>query len=119
MACSAKANLSLDLSTATLTIPLHDRTGQLTRDLGEGYVCSVNETQRIRPETHTRVSQVNVADGRQTTFIDDDFGEFTFTDHKLTVGRCAMKNTQYCPKTHILLLAFVNGTRNKPGRAGK
>ena len=91
-----KANLSLDLSTATLTIPLHDRTGQLTRDLGEGYVCSVNETQQIRPETHTRVSQVNAADGRQTTFIDDDFGEFTFTDHKLTVG-------EVCHEEHSVL----------------
>ena len=91
-----KANLSLDLSFATLSIPCHDRTGQLTRDLGQGYVCPVNETAEIRPETHRRVSQVNAANGAHTTFIDDDFGEFTYTDHNLTVG-------QLCHEEHAVL----------------
>ena len=91
-----KGNLSLDLSTAQLSIPCHDRTGQLTRDLGQGYVCPVNEITEIRPETHTRVTQTNAANGQQTTVIDDVFGEFTFVDHGLTVG-------DVCREEHSIL----------------
>jgi hypothetical protein len=91
-----KGNLSLDLSTAQLSIPCHDRTGQLTRDLGQGYVCPVNKITEIRPETHTRVTQTNAANGQQTTVIDDVFGEFTFVDHGLTVG-------DVCREEHSIL----------------
>jgi len=81
-----KANVSVDLSTAELSVPCHDRTGQLTRELGQGYVCPVNPLEIIRPEKHTRTTQINAANGLHTTFIDDDFGEFTFVEHNLTVG---------------------------------
>ncbi|HCH31771.1 MAG TPA: peptidase S15 [Oceanospirillaceae bacterium] len=91
-----KANLSLDLSSAQLTIPLHDRCGLLKRDLGHGYVCPVNETAEIRPEKHTRSTQINAANGQHTTVIDDDFGEFTFVEHNLTVG-------EVCHEQHSIL----------------
>lgn len=81
-----KTNLSLDLSTTQLSIPCHDRSEQLKRDLGQGYVCPVNDTVIIRPEKHTRSTQINAANGLHTTLIDDDFGEFTFVGHGLTVG---------------------------------
>jgi len=79
-----------------LSVPCHDRTGQLTRDLGQGYVCPVNKTVENRSETHQRVSQLNAANGEHTTFIDDDFGEFTFAEHNLTVG-------EVCHEEHSVL----------------
>ena len=91
-----KANLSLDLSGAQLNIPCHDRSGRLNRDLGHGYVCPVNAITDIRPEKHTRSTQINAANGLHTTLIDDDFGEFTFVDHGLTVG-------QTCHEEHAVL----------------
>ena len=91
-----KVNLSLDLSKAVLSIPCHDRLGQLTRNLGQGYVCPVNEITHTRPEKHTRMTRINAANGEQTTVIDDDFGEFTFVAHKLTVG-------EVCHEEHTIL----------------
>ena len=91
-----KANLSLDLSTAHLSIPCHDRSGRLSRDLGHGYVCPVKAMTHIRPEKHTRSTQINAANGLHTTIIDDDFGEFTFDDHGLTVG-------EICHEEHAVL----------------
>ena len=90
------AQLTLDLSSVKLSIPQHDRSGLLSRDLGHGYVCPVSETAQLRPEKHARVSQTNAADGRQTTIIDDDFGEFTFVAHNLTVG-------ETCHEEHSIL----------------
>ena len=91
-----KANLNLDLSATHLSIPWHDRSGQLTRDLGHGYVCPVKAMTDTRPETHTRSTQINAVNGLHTTIIDDDFGEFTFVEHGLTVG-------EVCHEEHGIL----------------
>ena len=89
-----EAKLTLDLTSASLSLPLHDRSGVISRDLGQGYVCTVNETKEIRPEKHSRTTETDAADGRVTTLIDDDFGEFTFVDHNLTVAQsCTEKHT--------------------------
>ena len=92
-----KANVSIELSTARLSIPQHDRTGSLTRDLGHGYVCPVSEIKSIRPEKHTRTTQINAANGLHTTFINDDFGEFTFVAHNLTVGETCREEHSVLP----------------------
>ena len=44
-----KTKLTLDLASSCLTIPFHDRSETLVRDLGQGYVCPVNKTKKIRP----------------------------------------------------------------------
>ena len=93
-----KANLELNLSLSSISISCHDRKGQLRRDLGHGYVCPGNETVQIRPETHTRKTQVNAANGQQTTLIDDDFGEFTFTAHNLTVEETCHEEHSVLPQ---------------------
>ena len=40
------AELILDLASSYLTIPCHDRTATLLRDLGQGYVCQVKKTKK-------------------------------------------------------------------------
>ena len=42
-----KAKLTLDLASSCLTIPCHDRSATLLRDLGQGYVCPVKKTKKI------------------------------------------------------------------------
>jgi hypothetical protein len=91
-----KTKLTLDLASACLTIPCHDRSAALARDLGQGYVCPVNKTKKIRPEKHDRMTQTDATDGRVTTLINDDFGEFTFLEHNLTVG-------ESCTERHSIL----------------
>lgn len=91
-----KTKLTLDLASACLTIPCHDRSAALARDLGQGYVCPVNKTKKIRPEKHDRLIQTDATDGRVTTLINDDFGEFTFLEHNLTVG-------ESCNERHSIL----------------
>ncbi len=91
-----KANLTLDLDTAYLSIACHDCQRRLRRDLGQAYVCPANEITHTRSETHTRVTQINAANGEQTTVINDDFGEFTFLAHNLTVG-------EVCHEEHAVL----------------
>jgi putative CocE/NonD family hydrolase len=89
-----EVKLTLDLASACLTLPIHDRSTTLNRDLGQGYVCPVGKTKEIRPEKHSRITQTDAADERVTTLIDDDFGEFTFVDHNLTVAQsCTEKHT--------------------------
>ena len=89
-----EAELTLDLASAFLTLPIHDRSATLSRDLGQGYVCAVNKTKEISPEKHSRITQTDASDGRATTLIDDDFGEFTFVEHNLTVAQsCTEKHT--------------------------
>jgi len=91
-----KAKLTLDLASSCLTIPCHDRSATLVRDLGQGYVCPVKKTKKIRPEKHERLIQIDAKDGLVTTSINDDFGEFTFLEHNLTVG-------ESCNETHSIL----------------
>jgi hypothetical protein len=89
-----ETKLILDLDSACLRIPLHDRSETISRDLGQGYVCPINETKEIKPEKHSRIIQTNAANGRVTTLIDDDFGEFTFLAHNLTISQsCTEKHT--------------------------
>ena len=90
------AKLTLDLASSYLTIPCHDRTATLLRDLGQGYVCEVKKTKRIRPENHERLIQLDSKNGLVTTKISDDFGKFTFVEHDLTVG-------ESCKETHSIL----------------
>ena len=90
------AKLTLDLASSYLTIPCHDRTATLLRDLGQGYVCQVKKTKRIRPEKHKRLVQIDSKNGLVTTKISDDFGKFTFVEHDLTVG-------ESCKETHSIL----------------
>ena len=91
------AKLTLDLSSAKLSLPLHDRGDVLSRDLGDGYVCPVNETIETRAEKHSRTSHTDATSGRVTTIIDDDFGEFTFVAHNLTVGQSCFEKHSVLP----------------------
>jgi len=91
-----KAKLTLDLAFSYLTVPCHDRTETLLRDLGQGYVCPVKKTKKIRPEKHDRLVQIDARDGLVTTKINDDFGKYTFLEHNLTVG-------ESCKEIHSIL----------------
>ena len=89
-------NLTLQLQDAYFSMPVHDGSGLMQRDLGTAYVPPVQAVENRRPAAQKRTTHVDAATGGVSTLIEDDFGEDLLVDYDLVLG-------QICRERHSVL----------------
>ena len=89
--------LQLLLEESQFTMPLHDGSQVMQRDLGSAYVPEVEAVESLRPAKQKRSNLTDAETGQVTTLIEDDFGKERFVDYDLTLGQTCVERHSVMP----------------------